>query len=100
MLLGRAYLDNQRWNEAEQLYEGVLKVNPNDKAARARLGEVFAGKGECSKAITVFEKMLGDAPKQPTIWYHLGGCYGKVNRWGDARRVAEQYAQATPKDAR
>ncbi len=98
--LGRAYLDNKQWNEAEQLFEGMLKVNPGDRVASASLGEVFAGKGECSKAITLFEKLLADAPKQPSIWYHLGGCYGKVNRWADAKRVAEQYAQAAPRDAR
>jgi tetratricopeptide (TPR) repeat protein len=100
MKLGRAYLLNHQYQEAESLYEGLLKTNPNDKAARAGLGDVFVGKGECSKAITIFERLLPEAQKLPSIYYNLGSCYLKVNRFAEAQKTAEQYTASTPKDAR
>ena len=43
--------------------------------AKLMLGAVLVGKGSCSQAITLYERILGEAPKQPSIYYNLGNCY-------------------------
>jgi tetratricopeptide (TPR) repeat protein len=60
---------------------------------------VFVGKGACSQAITLYERLLGEAQKQPSIYYNLGTCYLKSNRSMDAQREAELYTRAKPQKA-
>jgi tetratricopeptide (TPR) repeat protein len=98
MLLGTALVLAKNYDEAQKEFDGLLKTNPNDLTAKLMLGAVFVGKGSCSQAITLYERLLGEAQKQPSIYLNLGGCYLKSNRSGDAQREAELYTRAKPQD--
>lgn len=100
MVLGTAYVYAREWDLAQREFEGLLKTKPNDMTAKLMLGSVFVGKGACSQAITLYERILGEAQRQPSIYYNLGTCYLREKRAADAQREAELYVRAKPNEAR
>src|SRR5262249_16855161 len=100
MVLGTAYVYAKEWDAAQKEFEGLLKTKPNDMTAKLMLGSVLVGKGACSQAISLYERILGEASEQPTIYYDLGPCYLREKRAADALREAELYVKAKPQDAK
>ncbi|MSP63280.1 MAG: tetratricopeptide repeat protein [Myxococcales bacterium] len=99
-LAGTAYLLNKQYEQAEREFEAVLKQSPNDVVARVSLGQVFTGKGDCQKAITLYERVLAEAPKRPFIHADLATCYLKIGRRAEALRSAEAYNALRPREGR
>ncbi len=99
-VLGTAYMMAKEWDAAQKEFEGLLKTKPNDMTAKLMLGAVLVGKGSCSQAISLYERILGEAQRQPSIYYNLGTCYLKEKRASDALREAELYVKAKPQDAK
>ena len=100
MLLGTAYVYGKEWDAAQREFEGLLKVKPNDMTAKLMLGSVFVGKNACSQAISLYERILNEAGKQPSIYYNLGTCYLREKRAADALREADLYVKAKPQDTK
>jgi len=100
MVLGTAYVYAKEWDAAQKEFEGLLKTKPNDMTAKLMLGSVLVGKGSCSQAISLYERILGEAQRQPSIYYNLGTCYLRERRPADALREAELYNRAKPTDAK
>ncbi len=100
MVLGTAYVYAKEWDAAQKEFEGLLKTKPNDMTARLMLGSVLVGKNACSQAISLYERILGEAQRQPSIYYNLGTCYLRERRANDALREAELYVKAKPQDAK
>jgi tetratricopeptide (TPR) repeat protein len=100
MVLGTAYVYAKDWDAAQKEFEGLLKTKPNDMTAKLMLGSVLVGKGSCSQAISLYERILNEAQKQPSIYYNLGTCYLREKRAADALREAELYVKAKPADAK
>ena len=100
MVLGTAYLYGKDYESAQREFEGLLKTKPNDMTAKLMLGAVLVGKNACSQAISLYERILGEAQRQPSIYYNLGSCYLRERRPADAMREAELYVKAKPADAK
>lgn len=100
MRLGTAYVYAKEWDLAQREFEGLLKTKPNDMTAKLMLGSVFVGKNACSQAISLYERILSEAQRQPSIYYNLGTCYLREKRPADALREAELYTKAKPTDAK
>jgi len=100
MVLGTAYMLSKEWDAAQREFEGLLKTKPNDMTAKLMLGASYVGKGSCSQAISLYERILGEAQRQPSIYYNLGTCYLREKRAADALREAELYTRAKPSDAK
>lgn len=100
MVLGTAYVYAREWDQAQREFEGLLKTKPNDMTAKLMLGSVFVGKGACSQAISLYERILWEAQRQPSIYYNLGTCYLREKRPADAQREGELYVKAKPSEAR
>lgn len=100
MLLGTAYIYGKEWDSAQREFEGLLKVKPNDMQAKLMLGSVYVGKNACSQAISLYERVLGEATKQPSIYFNLGTCYLRERRDADALREADLYIRAKPQDGK
>jgi tetratricopeptide (TPR) repeat protein len=103
--LGMAYMSEKDYDNAQRVFEELARAKPGDGALKALMGTVYAAKREqdpkaCDKAITIFESILRDAPKQPSIYLNLGYCYLKNNRAADAQREADLYTKAKQQDAR
>jgi tetratricopeptide (TPR) repeat protein len=100
MKLGTAYVYAKDWDAAQKEFEGLLKVKPSDMTAKLMLGSVFVGKNACSQAISLYERILAEAQRQPSIYYNLGTCYQRERRPADALREAELYIKAKPQDVK
>jgi tetratricopeptide (TPR) repeat protein len=100
MVLGTAYVYAKEWDAAQKEFEGLLKTKPNDMTAKLMLGSVLVGKGSCSQAISLYERILSEAQRQPSIYYNLGTCYLRERRPADALRESELYIKAKPTDAK
>jgi tetratricopeptide (TPR) repeat protein len=100
MVLGTAYVYAKEWDLAQKEFEGLLKTKPNDMTAKLMLGSVLVGKNSCSQAISLYERILSEASKQPSIYYNLGTCYLREKRPADALREAELYIKAKPQDSK
>ncbi|HZS38174.1 MAG TPA: tetratricopeptide repeat protein, partial [Polyangia bacterium] len=98
--LGFCYLRESDWDAGQRMFETLLKVKPNELNYKLGLGSAYAGKEDCSKAITLYERLLNEAQKQPSIYYNLGKCYLKNNRAADAVREAELYTRAKSTDVK
>jgi tetratricopeptide (TPR) repeat protein len=96
--LGTAYLYLHDWPKAQTEFESLLKTKPNELQYKMGLGAVYTGSLNCSPAIALYERMLGEATKQPSIYYNLGTCYLKERRATDAQREAELYVRAKSAD--
>jgi thioredoxin-like negative regulator of GroEL len=93
--LGAAYLLARDWPHAIATYEQLL-VARKDLAVMLGLATALVGTRDCSRAIDLLERVLGDAPKQPSIYYNLAKCYLEVRRAADAEREAGYYRKAKP----
>jgi tetratricopeptide (TPR) repeat protein len=106
LLLGTACLLARDWDQAMRVFEELLKSKPNDLAAKLNLGTAQSGKCQtgdssaCSRCITTYERILGEGPKQPAIYYNLGVCYLRQNRPADAQREADLYTKARGAEAK
>jgi len=70
----------QYFLEARRLFEGVLKLDPQNAQAYLGLGGVSHGLGDLDGAITVFQKALELQPENPMIWHDLAAAYeGKIS---------------------
>jgi tetratricopeptide (TPR) repeat protein len=98
--MGNSYLMARDWDAAQKEFESELRVKPTDLSAKLGLGTAYVGKEDCSRAIILYEKILNEALKQPSIYYNLGKCYLKNNRSADAVQKAELYTRARPTDAK
>ncbi|HWE30003.1 MAG TPA: tetratricopeptide repeat protein, partial [Polyangia bacterium] len=98
--LGTAYIYAKDWEAAQREFEALLKTKPNDMTAKLMLGSVFVGKNACSQAISLYERILGEALRQPSIYYNLGTCYLRERRDADALREADLYVKAKPQDGK
>jgi len=98
--LGNAYLLTSDWDAAQREFETLLKTKPNEMAYKLGLGTAYVAKEECGKAITLYERILGEANKQPSIFYNLGKCYLLEKRFSDAEREANLYSKAKSGEAK
>ena len=48
--LGFLYLRQKRWSEAQQAFENVVRLNPDDYEAEGSLGLVYLQKGDLARA--------------------------------------------------
>jgi tetratricopeptide (TPR) repeat protein len=72
-------------NVAAQAYENVLKLDPNNLAARANLGVVAMSTGNWSKAAENLEAALKLQPSQDKVRALLGLCLVHLGRSVEAR---------------
>ncbi len=101
--LASAYFGDKDYDSAIRIFDELLHGKPNDVNLMIALATTYTAKRDidakaCDKAITLFEKVLGEANKQPVIYLYLGRCYLKNNRAADAQREAELYTRAKPND--
>lgn len=63
--IGRIAMKQKHWNEAEQAFQYVLKLNPNDASTHAYYGELESERGNVSAALLHFEDAVRRKPASP-----------------------------------
>jgi tetratricopeptide (TPR) repeat protein len=75
------------------------RQQPDDVAAQARLGELYASDGRFDRAIECFEKVTALAPRSPAGFFTLARYYEAEDRDAEALRAYERGLALDPTDA-
>ncbi len=64
---GRQLIDQERWQEAEPLYEGLYEANPDNIAVRHDYATVKLAIGEAEEAFEIFDDLIGHGSDRPEV---------------------------------
>jgi tetratricopeptide (TPR) repeat protein len=92
----------QRWlkgnyEEAQSLFEELLKDAKNRSVATVGLSRTLESQGEYDKALGVVETALKDAPKDANLLARRAEILYTRGRWKEAREAADSALAANPK---
>ena len=76
---------------AQELYNQVLKINPNHSLALSNIGVIFNASGELQKAKECYEKAIEINPNYSDAHYNLGLIF---NKSGENQKAKECYEKA------
>jgi tetratricopeptide (TPR) repeat protein len=83
--LGYSYAERgERLDEAQELLERALKIEPENGYYLDSLGWVYFKKGDLERALKALERADALVGPEPTILEHLGDCYRAASRPGEA----------------
>ncbi len=75
-LLGKAYLEAQRYDEAADLFRRVLAAAPDDLVAHAAMSAIAEAKGDLDMAIAHMEQAFEADPSNTAVQEELRRLYG------------------------
>jgi len=88
-----------RYTEAIELFETAIENNPALPWARINRGLTLHMKGEHEKAIEEFDAVLSVYPDQDRAKFFKALALEKMKRYGAARAIIDELAEASPLDA-
>ena len=87
--LGEALLDTEEIEAAAEIYEGILKDDPDTAEAYYGLGRVQSARGDRSAAADQYRKACDLFPNYGAAHYELALAYHKLGRLSDAKEQLE-----------
>jgi tetratricopeptide (TPR) repeat protein len=90
--LGNVYYSDERWDEAERIYNKILYIKPNSYNAYLKLGDIFRRKEDYTKAIDFYNKSISILPTYDA-YNRLGICFFH-DKNGKLDTVIEQFKNA------
>ncbi len=78
--LGKIYLLQGKFFDAENVLESALVKNPEDTTTLYLLALTYYRSGNFTEALELFEKL----PESPEVLYYLGRIYAVKNCWDEA----------------
>jgi tetratricopeptide (TPR) repeat protein len=89
--MGRCFWNLGRWPEAEEAFQKLLRINPDQPQALSQLAYIYEERGELQHAVDMLERAAQVAPK----WYDLHFRIAKLLRaLGRTDQAAEYQARA------
>jgi len=95
-MLGNAYLQNQKWPEAESALKRSIELEPGLAASYMDLGAVRNQTRNYAGAEEALKKGLELNPDSPGAKYELAKTYWSLGRWQDAAPLAADAVKALP----
>jgi tetratricopeptide (TPR) repeat protein len=77
--LGVAYLNQQRFAEAQRLFEQALAADPGLSVARMNLGIALHSEQKFEAAVAALKEATAKLPSDPRAWFNLGLLYKDEN---------------------
>ena len=90
------YHQNNNLQDAQDLYNQVLKINPNHVGAHNNLGVIFKDLGENQKAKSCYEKAIKINPNHVDALYNLGFIFGVLRDHQKAKDCYEKAIEINP----
>ena len=81
---------------AQNLYNEILKINPNHINALSNLGAIFKQIGKYQKAINCYEKAIEINPNNAPIYSNLGIVFAKLKEYQKAINFYEKAIKIDP----
>lgn len=91
MALGKSYLKNKRWKEAENIFRKILEQENATAFCYAALAQSLKGQKKRHQEISSLEQAIALDQDQPEWWYRLGELYEYFENWD---RAATAYDKA------
>lgn len=76
-LIGKAYLESERYNEASDIFQRVLAVIPDDFASQVGISIIREDEGNLNSAIWHMERAFEVQPSNTAIYDELRRLYGR-----------------------
>ena len=86
------------WNKAKEIYEHILKTNPNDYSVLQNYGPLLCQLKEFKLAKNVFEKSLKIKPKDPLLLYNYGKFYQDQKLFENAIKLYKKSQELHPQN--
>lgn len=96
LYLASALQRQEKYDEAESIYNAVLARRPDDESALFQLGAMYAERGDFPKAIEMFQKSLDIEPEATEPLFNLGLAY---DRMGDREQAIKRFERVIQLDA-
>lgn len=90
------FLQQGRWQQAEEILAQVLAASPQEPDGLQLLGLVRENQGRLAEAEQLLRQSLSSRPKQPHVQVHLGRVLAEAGKPQDALAVLEAAARAEP----
>jgi len=81
---------------AQNYYQKVLKIDPNNLVTHNNLGIIFQGLGEIQKAKKSFEKAIEINPDYSNAHYNLGATFQELGQYQKAKDCYEKVIKIDP----
>lgn len=81
---GATRVRDEKYDEAEVIFDRVLAADPENAEALAGMGRVKLGQKKLDDALAYLERAAGKAPEDPALQASLGELYAKLDRHMDA----------------
>jgi tetratricopeptide (TPR) repeat protein/DNA-binding transcriptional ArsR family regulator len=83
-LKGLLSIESDRWEEAIQIFNIVINLEPNNHAAWNNRGNALGNLGRYKEALASFDRCLELEPDDYEAWYNRGVVLGKLGRYEEA----------------
>jgi Tfp pilus assembly protein PilF len=90
--LGVAYMNQQKFAEAQKYFEKALAADPNFAIARLNLGIALLSEQKLEPARAALEEAVRLLPNDPYAWYNLGLVYKDL---GEPEKAIEAFQRVT-----
>src|SRR5712672_1996420 len=94
--LGVAYMNQQKFAEAQKYFEKALAADPKFAVARLNLGIVLLSQQKLVPARLALEEATRLLPNDPYAWYNLGLVYKDTSETEKAIEAFQHVAQLSP----
>ncbi len=88
--IAEEYIKESKFEDALQLSEEAIKLEPNSAQAHMVLGETLMGKGDATRGITELEMARKQSPDSLRTHWDLLQAYSSAGRKEDAKREKEE----------
>ena len=86
------------WNKAKEIYEHILKSNPNNYSVLQNYGPLLCQLKEFKLAKNIFEKSLKIQPNDPLLLYNFGKFYQDQKIFDKAIKFYQESFKIEPKN--
>jgi tetratricopeptide (TPR) repeat protein len=83
-LKGLLSIESDRWEEAIQIFNIVINLEPNNHSAWNNRGNALGNLGRYKEALASFDRCLELEPDDYEAWYNRGVVLGKLGRYEEA----------------
>ncbi|MDI6815207.1 MAG: tetratricopeptide repeat protein, partial [Dehalococcoidales bacterium] len=97
-VLGNAYYHIQKYEDAKNIYDKILKLNPDDLATLNNRGVTYAKLGKYDEALADYNRSLELRPDDPATLYNRGNTYAKLGRYVEALADYNRSLELRPND--
>jgi Tfp pilus assembly protein PilF len=94
--LGVAYMNQQRFADAQKQFDSALAADPDYALARLNLGVSLLAQQKLDRAAAALTQAAKTLPKDPYLWYNLGLVYKELNDSQQALAAFDRVSQIAP----